>query len=195
MLECQGSKNALQGTEAPAQQIWPYNSSLHVGMNATSNRDHSSARACIKYSQLTSPSWGKQMPFVLHSKSCWGAHSKAKHSWGHSEGSKSEHRAAMDLSELELSLESDPCLVAMGLRHPQDTCLPYTEEMEIRHSKWHVHSKMFRHPSDFLLSEKSVKKRGSSAGLSFHFICLILHQLASQWYFHPFGFSDRVLNL
>jgi hypothetical protein len=46
-----------------------------------------------------------------------GAHSKAEHSWGHFEGSKSELRPArvvMDLSELELSLGKDPCLVAMG---------------------------------------------------------------------------------
>lgn len=56
MSKYQGSMNALQGTEAPAQQIWPYNCSLHVGMNATSNRDHCSAKAFIKFGQLNSPS-------------------------------------------------------------------------------------------------------------------------------------------
>lgn len=63
------------------------------------------------------PVKGKQMPSVLHSESCWG-HIQKQSTSGDAEGSKSEHRAAqvvMDLSELELSLESDPCPVALGL--------------------------------------------------------------------------------
>lgn len=180
MLECQGSKNARQGTEAPAQQIWPYNCSLHVG---TSNRDHGSARACIKFGQLNSPSWGKQLPSVLHRESCRGHIQRqstagdtlkaANLSWG-------QHELWWIFQSWNCHWERIPAWWQWAPTSMRHTCLRYTEGMGIRHSKWHVHSKMFGHPSAFLLSEKSVRKR-SPACLSFPFICLTLDQLAPKW--------------
>lgn len=168
-----------------------------MGMDVTSNRDGGSARAFVKSGWENSPSWGKQMPSVLHSKSCWG-HTQCRAQLGtHSEGTKSEHRAirlVMDPSEMELSLESDPCLVATGaipsMRHLSARYRGNRNKtQQVTCSQQDVQASWCLSALREISQERGSPACSTSPSSVLFCICFLL-----KWYFGSLSFSDSVLN-
>lgn len=168
-----------------------------MGMDVSSNRDCGGARAFVKSGWLNCPSWGKRMPSVLHSKSCWG-HTQCRAQLGrHSERTKSEHRAmllVMDPSEMELSRESDPCLVATGaitsMRH-----LSARYRGNRNKTQQVTCSQQDAQASWCLSALREISQEGGSQHVTpspssvLFCICFLF-----KWYFGSLCFSDRVLN-
>lgn len=171
--------------------------SLHMGMDVTSNRDCGSARALVKSGWLNSPSRGKRVPSVLHSRSCWG-HTQCRAQLGrHSERTKSEHRAmrlVMEPSEMKLSLKSDPCPVATGaitsMRHLSARCRGNRNKtQQVTCSQQDVQASWCLSALREISQEGESQHAPRSPSSVLFCICFLLKR-----YFGSLCFTDRVLN-
>lgn len=186
---CQNAKAVR--TLCRAQRHWHSRSrltacSLHRGIVATSSRDHGSARAFIKFGQLNSPSWGKWMPLVLHSKSFCGAHSRAEHSWGHF--LKAQNQSTWQCGSQCIFL-SWGCRWRVILAWWQwgyyihETHLSAIYRGNRNKTQQVTCSQQDAQASQCLPALREIsQKEGSLACLTFPFICLILNQLAPECY-------------